>query len=539
MTIASSLRAFEPSLARIASRETMRTVLTLLVYGAVFTALHHFAAQWAAGNLFSLWFPAAGLRFAFLWVVGARMAPAAAFAELFVQLVSGEATLGASPLLAVAGIVSPCLVYGLVIHVVRSRAGRRSTIIGLAPLPFALAAVIGPIFACVAALPWAIPLAMEHGPIDGPVLLHSLLVFTLGDMLGVLVLAPPLVWLADRVLGKRQWAFRAPSLALVAEVVLVSVAAWSVVWAIEQTGMGLTLGPVLLATCWVGLRAGRAGAWLSILGAAVIVLPLTDQSADAALQFRLHMLLACIAAVGYLSGSFAEAEARSHRELARRDRLLFRAERLKTLRAMSVAVIHEISQPLSTISIEANGLVATTGAARPDIAEIAATSRLIARKAMDLSHMVRRLRTFGDRAADEPSPLAVATLIEEIATIAGPEAKAAQIELEVRDGPDAVVMGQDIELRQALLNLLRNAIAASPRHGNVVVGHAVSAGRVYITIENDHVATPAPRAGMGVGLIIARSIAAAHGGTILEQRPAPQRFRFILDLPLAGDPNDQ
>ena len=539
MDLGSPLGGFSPLLARVAGRSGLRTAVVLLIYGAAFTALHHFAAQWAAGNLFSLWFPAAGLRFAFLWVTGARMAPAAALAELSIQLISGEATLGASPALAIVGIVSPCLVYGLVIHLVRSRAGRRSTIIGLAPLPFALAAVIGPIFACVAALPWAVPLAMAHGPIDGPVLVHSLLVFTLGDMLGVLMLAPPLVWLADRMVAGRGWSFGKPRPALVAEAVLISLAAWSVVWAIEQTGLGLTLGPVLLATCWIGLRAGRAGAWLSIVAAALVVLPLTDQRIDEATQFRLHMLLACIAAVGYLAGSFAEAEARSHRELARRDRLLFQAERLKTLRAMSVAVIHEISQPLSTISIEANGLVSATRAPRPDIGDIADTSRLIARKAMDLSHMVRRLRTFGDRAADEPSPLALNILLEELATIAGPEAKAGDIALEVRDGPDARVMGQDIELRQALLNLVRNAIAASPRPGLVVIGHAISAGRVFVTIENDHVPNASPRGGMGVGLIIARSIAAAHGGAIRELRPTPQQVRFVLDLPLAGDPDDQ
>jgi signal transduction histidine kinase len=42
---------------------------------------------------------------------------------------------------------------------------------------------------------------------------------------------------------------------------------------------------------------------------------------------------------------------------------------------------------------------------------------------------------------------------------------------------------------------------------------------------------------MGVGLIIARSIAAAHGGAIHEQRPAPRRFRFVFDLPLVGGPH--
>ena len=77
-------------------RALLVTLATLLVYGSAFTALHHFAAQWQAGA-FSLWFPAAGLRFAFLWRVGAPMTPAAALAELLVQLATGESTLEPVP----------------------------------------------------------------------------------------------------------------------------------------------------------------------------------------------------------------------------------------------------------------------------------------------------------------------------------------------------------------------------------------------------------------------------------------------------------
>ena len=538
MTIASSLRATERSLYPIFNKARVRQGLILLAYGCAFTALHHYAAIWAAGSFFSLWFPAAGLRFAFLWRMGARMTPAAAGAELLVQLVTGEASLGNAPALAVLGIVGPCLVYGLVIHLVRSQGGRRSRIIGLAPLPFALAAVIGPVMACIAALPWAVPLAMQNGAIDGQNLFHSLLVFAVGDLLGVLIVAPPLLWLADYLAGGRRSAFRLAHPAQVAEAAVVTAVAWSVVWAIHEAGLGVILSPVLLATCWTGLRAGRPGAWLSIIVTAIVVLPMTGQGAEEIVRLRLSMVLASIAAVGYLAGSFAEAEARSYAELERRNRLLYQAERLKTLRAMSVAVIHEISQPLSTICIEANGLVAASSAPDPDTAEIAGTSRLIARKAQDLSQMVRRLRAFGDRSADAPSRLSIPALLQEIATIADSEAKALGVELRFQGGPDASVSGQDIELRQALLNLLRNAIAASPRPGRVVVAHAISGDRLLVSIANDFCKSSGQRAGMGVGLIIARSIAAAHGGMILEQRPSPQRYCYILDLPLAGETND-
>ena len=75
------------------------------------------------------------------------------------------------------------------------------------------------------------------------------------------------------------------------------------IWA----GLGLSLAPVLLATCWIGLRSGRAGAWAAIVLTAVIILPTTAQTTDVDHRLALHMMLACIAAVGYLSGSFAEA----------------------------------------------------------------------------------------------------------------------------------------------------------------------------------------------------------------------------------------
>ena len=513
----------------------LATFAILLLYGCAFTALHHFAAQWQAGA-FSLWFPAAGLRFAFLWRAGARMTPAAALAELLVQLATGESSLEPIPLLAVIGVVSPCLVYGAVIHLVKATLRRRTPILSRSPLPFALAAVAGPIAACCGALPWAIPLSSVHGPIDSGVLLHTLLVFTLGDMLGVLIIAPPLLWLADRIKARQKWALPAP--ALLAEAALVSITGWALIGLIWWNGLGIMLGPALLAACWVGLRAGRIGAWFAILLAALIVLPLTGLSGDNEERLRLHMLLACIAAIGYLVGSYSEAMEQARVEIARRDRMLFQAERLKTLRAMSVAVIHEISQPLSTISIEANNLVSASAALPDDHMEFSTTARLIARKAHDLSQMVRRLRSFGGRSADLPSPLPLQMIYQDLAEIVAPDARAAQVEVRFATGPGALVMGQDIELRQALLNLLRNAIASSPQEGIISVAHAIRGDRVHVAIENDKCSSGKARPGMGVGLIIARAIASAHGGSIHEERPAPERVRFVVDLPLAGEPNE-
>lgn len=510
----------------------------LLCYAGCFTALRSFAANWATGDFYSLWFPAAGLRFAFLWHAGPKLAPAAALAELIVQLATGQNSLQPEPLLAIAGIVGPCLVYGAVIHFVQSWSDRKTPILGLAPLPFALSAILGPIAACAAALPWALPRALENGPLDAPGLLTSLLIFSLGDMLGVLLIAPPLLWLFDRLSGRGSSPPRLTTKAVAAEAMLVMLGAFLLVWAIQQAGLGLMLAPLLLASCWVGLRTGRAGAWLSIAATAIIVLPLTGHASSEAEQIRLHMLLACIAAVGFLAGSFAEAEARSHAELARRNRILYHADRLKTLRAMSVAVIHEISQPLSTIAIEAKNLASEAQMSGAERSEFQVTAELIARKAQDLAQMVRRLRSFGDRAADDPSPIPISLLLADLSIIAAPEAKTANVRLELEGGPHVCVLGQDIEIRQALLNLVRNAIAASPTVGTVRVSHVVNGGRIQLSVENALPPAATFRPGMGIGLIVARSITEAHGGWIREERSAPLHVRFVVDLPLHGEIND-
>jgi signal transduction histidine kinase len=402
-------------------------------------------------------------------------------------------------------------------------------------LPFALAAVLGPLTACLAALPWALPRALQADVFDLPLLLTSLLVFALGDILGILLVAPLLLWLADLSRSREAWSLPVVSRGAILEVIIVNAAAWALVKALHEGGLGLMLAPVLLATCWTGLRTGRTGAWLATLAAALIVLPATGQDLAEADRLRLHMLLACVAAIGYLAGSFAEAEAQARAEIARRDRFLFQAERLKTLRGMSVALIHEISQPLSTIAIEASNLAELSSKPGRNRADIAEAARLISRKSTDLAQLIRRLRRFGDRAADEPSPIPVNAILSDVKDIALPEAKARQVELSIIMEANSTVLGHEIELRQALLNLVRNAIAASPSRSTVELQSAVESGRVALSVENETTGSTNYRAGMGIGLVIARSIAEAHGGSLHEIRPLPQRIRFQIDLPLHGE----
>ena len=85
----------------------------LVIYGCAFAILHSIGVRWGTSLYYSLWFPAAGVRFAILWHFGYRMAPLLAVVELAVLSVLGVFPSPAdNNLLFLGSIIAPPLAYG-------------------------------------------------------------------------------------------------------------------------------------------------------------------------------------------------------------------------------------------------------------------------------------------------------------------------------------------------------------------------------------------------------------------------------------------
>jgi len=103
------------------------------------------------------------------------------------------------------------------------------------------------------------------------------------------------------------------------------------------------------------------------------------------------------------------------------------------------------------------------------------------------------------------------------------------------------------QIKQAMINLVDNAVAAVRQEGTVTIGlrHDPETGRVEITVADDgrgitlkdrtRLFEPdfsTKKSGMGLGLTIVHTIISDHGGSIRAEHNQPRGAKFIIELPV-------
>ena len=240
--------------------------------------------------------------------------------------------------------------------------------------------------------------------------------------------------------------------------------------------------------------------------------------------------------IGELAGTFERMVA----AIAEANTQLVAAERLATVGKMAAHVTHEIRNPLSSIALNLELLEEQLGVLRANRTgeaalrgdadtEAQALLRAIGKEVERLSGLSQQYLAFARQRPLDLEPEDVGAIVGEGAEFARRELEQHGVELELDIASDLpTVLADEAQLRQALLNLIRNAREAMPKGGRITVRvHRAENAGVALIVDDEgpgiepelreHLFEPfftTKSHGTGLGLAITQQIAKAHGGTI-------------------------
>ena len=204
---------------------------------------------------------------------------------------------------------------------------------------------------------------------------------------------------------------------------------------------------------------------------------------------------------------------------------------------------HQLRTPLA-------GLISQTELAMQERQPEALQQRLVKvhTGALRSAHLVHQLLSLARTEAEVTlQPLDLAALAREVAREWTPRALAAGVDLGY-EGPDSLTApAEKLLLREALSNLIDNALHYCPRGATVTVRVLADAGHAQLVVEDngpglqpDDLAHAFERfwrgselpGGCGLGLPIVAEIARRHGGHSSVRNVQPQGLRVQIDIPL-------
>ena len=223
-------------------------------------------------------------------------------------------------------------------------------------------------------------------------------------------------------------------------------------------------------------------------------------------------------------------------------------EKLSALGELASGVAHDFNNTLAGILGRAQLLQRTD-----DSEKLRRGLDIIIKTAEDGAKTVKRIQDFARQRRDHNFELvSIDQILMDASEITRPrwkncaEASNIHISVDLQIGSNAMVMGDDSELREVLVNMVFNAIDAMPEGGTLTLSSRTESEKVIIKVVDTGVGmypevrsrifdpffTTKGKAGLGLGLAVSFGIIRRHGGTIEVESQYGRGSEFRISLPV-------
>jgi two-component system, NtrC family, sensor kinase len=239
--------------------------------------------------------------------------------------------------------------------------------------------------------------------------------------------------------------------------------------------------------------------------------------------------------------------AREH-ELRAQGEALVRSERLAAIGRIAAQITHEIRNPLSSISLNAEelGERLREGGRATGAGELCDA---IVREVDRLAAITEEYLRFARLPKPQLQRADLNDTVRDLLEFVRPELDLGRVSLQLDLWPDLPLVHADVaQLRQLLLNLIRNAREAMPAGGVLRVATRGGGGSVAVEVRDTGHGIPKDRLqrifdpffttkerGTGLGLAMAQEIAQEHGGLLACESEPGRGTAFTLRLPAAAE----
>ncbi len=515
----------------------------VVLLAAAYVALHVFldGVSWVHGLqnlLITPWNPVAGLALAFLLLAGIRYFPAVMAGCLMADLLVRGSSFHLLPSLVFALLFALSYVACALLlkrHRIGLDALNLRDVLLIAIIGSGTALIIGTVH--VATLIAFDMLSLSR-------LGEALPRYWVGDVIGIITTAPLILVL---------WPHRKDLWGLLQELVWPLAAVATISWitfGVKTTNEFKLFYLLFLPLIWMAVRHGMKGAVIGIAATQICMMAITTllgYEAATVTSFQILMLVLTLTAL--LLAAVVDERARAESNLHDHQMSLAQMTRLSLAGEMASGLAHELNQPLTAI---VNYIKAAQGLLQGPSSRLADAQDALGKassQAMRASQIIGRLREFLQKGEMALSPVSLSDLVAEALALIASTAKRSQVRIAVQLAPPLPkVMVDRIHIEQVLLNLLLNAIEATsdrkPDEREIAIEARLrSDGMAEISVRDNGPGidpeiegrlfepfASSKSEGMGLGLMICRTIVEAHGGSLWhdDKIGGATIFRFTL-----------